>query len=1722
MAKKKLNVKLLAVVFGLVGIGVVVVGGLLLVQFRNDPVKHIRKADALMAEGNVNAALKQYGRGIGKAPYQMEYYDKMLDALVTLRPETVVERRSRFQTLLDLQLQRAEMASDSEGATAKENQAASARAALDNLSFYPWVNSLASNAENDFGGFERVSTMLRGLDKSIERMPVADRDPRVAAEVRACVVEPLWRKGRFASKSAWRDDREDIVEAIEVDPTYVPTQFGLLHATLSRIDESLSGGTSLRAVKREITDPDGFDAAMAAAREAIGDQPAPELDLLEQNRDYIGFLAGVAGSEKDDVTAEPDADAIRDLSFELGDVSTWEKRYRLELIRMLLLDMLANNATADVNRGELSAYQIQLNNALRRVVQAQIEMDDQDYRALILAIAYELEQIGDLSQDEVFDAIRVSSLPTVGVNAMLYRELVRIAVNAEYRKALKSIALSFADSGSASEQALDRLKRSYDAVLEEFPPSMSGARQLPELEATLTFNTVMGRVAEDRGDENAKRNSFREASRALNLARNSPEMRLNAISLLSAIEVAQYFNQAGLALDLYQKTLQDNPELAQDFKVRFQLVKMLFDSGRMRDAEAYSKQLADDIAAAEASGIAVDEILKTEVEMAVNDTTKINTGGVIEALPGADILAAEQQAAYLGDVSERRRLLDRILEEPDGFNEVVIEQAALRRAALEATQGDFDQAKVYASRVLESNPDAQAAKLIMRSDETTSILDRARIISELSNDNRQDQDVAIIRSLNNFLGSSVATRDPEEIELLKAERDRLLDSVLGAEEKRADALRLLTERAINRGETDVALEYIDQIEAIDGGQTPISLVLRATSLSESDQTAEAINLIEDAIENLGFGDDQMYNLYADLLTRQGDTTKAMVQYERAFEIAPNRPRNALNYAQALIRAGNDAKALEVFRLGKKDGRRVRAYRDIWLGEEVRAGNSSIAIEERSRRLQLDPTDFINAIELAVLLSESMVDRPDIVYLSDDPRRGHKAGEEVYSASQWSRLSPDQRGQIIQDYRMQRSKMAEGIFEQLLTVDSIEPSVVVGASRFYVARDMPGRAEEILKSADESLRKIIEDGGNSLLTENEARDRLARILAERGMFLYRQNQVENREAMIAYFDQAAEVESEFSGVADVVIVTFLGSIRDFENAIRFQKGLLREFVENDRADREISDIARSLIELQVISGDVSGAKEVAEEFLDVRSSSPSDQRVLGQIALGQAEQLRKERGSSFKLSAVGPMLDTADFHFQEAARMEASNLRSAAMAAAVTEFRWRWADESEQDEYYRDLIGQLRAIVEIDESNWPAREALVTALRQGMDKDLAVSELRDFLTTNQTNKRARIRLIQLLEERENLREAIEVAETGFNLAPNDFDWAAILGELRANAKQFDEAAVQFSRLYEQSRDPKYLNSQVRFLLDRDPPAADKVVDLARENSEYFSKIPYLIGAYSVALTDLGRRSEGLDRFQTAYRTLRNRSRELPQLAIWLSRLFPNTLDGAKGLQLFTDEISDNDPDTVALLELSVMWQRLFESGVGLDEEQRKEAQMLCIEALRRGIEANTDRIGVLRSLLRLGTQLDSLDDCDGATEAFERGLEIEPENPELLNNLAYLGAQCGDDLFLAMDRSQKSVESKPSEPQFRDTLGTILLRIARLETDPDARADRLIAAERELRKAIKYSDGNAAYPWIHLAELKVFQGDPKEARIALREASRFDLNAEQKSEIDQVLSELDGQ
>ena len=113
MAKKKLNVKFLALVLGALGVGVAVLGLIVLVQFRNDPVRHVKRGDTLVAEAEASkdgdernslydAARQQYVRAIGKKPGEMAYYDLAIDATTHIEPTSSNEARDLYFFLASL------------------------------------------------------------------------------------------------------------------------------------------------------------------------------------------------------------------------------------------------------------------------------------------------------------------------------------------------------------------------------------------------------------------------------------------------------------------------------------------------------------------------------------------------------------------------------------------------------------------------------------------------------------------------------------------------------------------------------------------------------------------------------------------------------------------------------------------------------------------------------------------------------------------------------------------------------------------------------------------------------------------------------------------------------------------------------------------------------------------------------------------------------------------------------------------------------------------------------------------------------------------------------------------------------------------------------------------------------------------------------------------------------------------------------------------------------------------------------------------------------------------------------------------------------------------------------------------------------------------------------------------------------------------------------------
>lgn len=111
----------------------------------------------------------------------------------------------------------------------------------------------------------------------------------------------------------------------------------------------------------------------------------------------------------------------------------------------------------------------------------------------------------------------------------------------------------------------------------------------------------------------------------------------------------------------------------------------------------------------------------------------------------------------------------------------------------------------------------------------------------------------------------------------------------------------------------------------------------------------------------------------------------------------------------------------------------------------------------------------------------------------------------------------------------------------------------------------------------------------------------------------------------------------------------------------------------------------------------------------------------------------------------------------------------------------------------------------------------------------------------------------------------------------------------------------------------------------------------------------------------------------------------------------------------------------------------------------------------------------------------------AIAAYEEALKIDPRMATALNNLAWIGAEQGKDLDLALSRAQQAIEIAPANPDFHDTLGWVYR----------ARGE-LAEAERTLVAASMMNGANADVHY-HLGLVLRDQGKNDDAVRALQKS-----------------------
>jgi Flp pilus assembly protein TadD len=130
----------------------------------------------------------------------------------------------------------------------------------------------------------------------------------------------------------------------------------------------------------------------------------------------------------------------------------------------------------------------------------------------------------------------------------------------------------------------------------------------------------------------------------------------------------------------------------------------------------------------------------------------------------------------------------------------------------------------------------------------------------------------------------------------------------------------------------------------------------------------------------------------------------------------------------------------------------------------------------------------------------------------------------------------------------------------------------------------------------------------------------------------------------------------------------------------------------------------------------------------------------------------------------------------------------------------------------------------------------------------------------------------------------------------------------------------------------------------------------------------------------------------------------------------------------------------------------------------------------------------------------------ALEAFERVVELDPENPDALNNVAFLLADTGGDPAAALPHAERAAELRPNDWSIIDTLGWVHFLNGSLAS-----------AENRLRDSIALREQPAN--WLHLAHVLAEQDRLNEARQALERAAELQPDPRTRDEIERLADDI---
>jgi tetratricopeptide (TPR) repeat protein len=1000
------------------------------------------------------------------------------------------------------------------------------------------------------------------------------------------------------------------------------------------------------------------------------------------------------------------------------------------------------------------------------------------------------------------------------------------------------------------------------------------------------------------------------------------------------------------------------------------------------------------------------------------------------------------------------------------------------RIQVEVAAQNLDQASVYLTRGLEIYPDNPRLLGLRTAIETSDPLERLELLVQRTIEDETEQMIAMLVNLkllvlryeqaaDRFTADENTTRADEARSVASRAQTRLDALIEQAKTELPDepgVVDFLFQLALEQEDWAAARQYLATARAKNLDQVDGLIFQGRLELAQQDFAA-AIRSLEEATIRKGYSS-QAWEALAYAYRMVGNLSDARRSYAEAYRCAPNNVQIMKAYVRLLVQLGDKTRALLILRQADRIAPGDVELREMRLSVEEQEGDEAVVLQRRLRIYQTQPNDTSNAIALARLLTRLEPSRMTI--LTDE-------GDVKYNANAWARLSDNERQTIFASTRREWMAKANEIINALdqAQLSSLE---IVSAKADVLAAQ--GRLQD---GADE-LRAFIDSYANDERTP--------------AMYL----------TFAEYFRKRGDIGAAVR-VLEEGLAFQSADRREIDNAlsaIYFSTGRYDNALEHLLKVQEVmddSDIDRRVVECLIGLGRFDQAQAQLDALVGDNEPDYLDSMLHATLLNARAAKAHADGQSS----RAQQYFDEFQLMIDRAKLLRPTDVKPHMLQAqALAQAYLRSVEAGRENDLLRDdaLLALDRA-----EQIQPDREDVllqrVLLLRSFNMDDRAIALLEGYVNKYPDADAPRAQLIDALAQRGRVDRAITLAEDAIDRKPSSAAWHERLGNLYFVSKRDAASAIPyFLRSLEIQPTRALVVRAADAMLSSASPDHQAVIDLIASHDQYLAIDPLLCGLYAQSLEGLGRHAEALTQLRSSYTmfqdAIHNRGLNAGEIRIWFS--FVDKVFDAERIQdadTFTMELCNQQPTVHELRWLARLW---YQTGTaGADR-----ARALMLEAL----DSTTDMSPELRIALfqDLGTFQIAWEDYDGAVESYKSILEIDPNSPETLNNLAYLTVKFLGDAQAALPYAQRAVAVSPDNAAILDTLGWILFQL-----------DRSDEALEPLKQAVRLAPSAATY--VHLAEVKLALDDIPGAETDLRAASRLNPDADTQAEIQRLADDI---